>query len=178
MRPKKSLLFSIILAISLFLGGCFRTLQPDPGIEGVPAFIPPTKVILTNTPIPTETPSLLETPVSSNPCQDSLTFIKDETIPDGSKIEPGASLDKRWVVQNSGTCNWGEGYTIQLIGGSDMGVESSLDIYPARSNTTTTIRIQFFAPKDPGNYRSAWQAFNPDGIAFGDPFYIDIVVTE
>jgi len=157
---------------------CSRTLQPDPGTEGVLAFIPPTKVIPTYTPTMTVSPVITTSPTISANCQDNLTFIKDLTIPDGTNIEPGASIDKRWEVQNSGTCNWGEGYSIRLIGGSDMGVESPLDLIPVRSNSSTTIRIQFFAPDELGSYRSAWQAYNADDIAFGDVFYIDIKVVK
>jgi hypothetical protein len=32
------------------------------------------------------------------------------------------------------------------------------------------------APETPGGYRTAWQAFNAAGKAFGDVIYIDIVV--
>jgi hypothetical protein len=160
----------------VFLAGCFRNLQAEPGVNGVPGFVPPTLAIPTNTPIPTVNPA--ETKSSSQPldCEDNLSFLKDETIPDGTLIQPGASIDKRWEVQNSGTCNWSTGYTIRLIGGSEMGANSEQDLFPARSDTTTTIRIEFKAPAEAGNYRSAWQAFNSEGIAFGDPFYIDIIV--
>jgi hypothetical protein len=34
----------------------------------------------------------------------------------------------------------------------------------------------FKAPSEPGSYRSAWQAYNPQGEPFGDPFFIDFVV--
>jgi hypothetical protein len=178
MRNPKIFLFAVAMLSVFLLPACYRILQPDPGVDGVPGFIPPTKVIPSSTPTATLAPEAQETSISANDCQDSLTFVKDETIPDGTQIQAGASIDKRWEVKNSGTCNWDEGYTIQLIGGSDMGVQSPLDLFPARSNASTTIRIQFFAPEEPGNYRSAWQAFNPQGTAFGDPFYIDIVVTD
>lgn len=172
-------LLSIISILAMIiLSACFRSLQADPLKSDVPAFIPPTITIPTATLTPTLSPIQIATQTSEAQCKDNLTFIKDESIPDGTVIQPGASIDKRWEVQNSGTCNWGEGYTIQLIGGSDMGVASPMSLFPARSSTNTTIQIEFFAPKESGNYRSAWQAFNPKGEAFGDPFYIDIVVSE
>ena len=160
----------------VFLVGCFRNLQSEPGINGIPGFVPPTLAIPTITPLPTINPA--ETKALSQPleCENNLSFLKDETIPDGTLIQPGASIDKRWEVENSGTCNWVTGYTIRLIGGSEMGANSEQDLFPARSDTTTTIRIEFKAPIEPGNYRSAWQAFNTEGDAFGDPFYIDIIV--
>ncbi len=29
-----------------------------------------------------------------------------------------------------------------------------------------------------GTYRSAWQAYDPDGLPFGDPFFIEIEVVD
>jgi hypothetical protein len=36
----------------------------------------------------------------------------------------------------------------------------------------------FIAPEEPGNFRSAWQAYDPQDNPYGDPFFIDIVVPE
>lgn len=176
MRKRIKFLPFFTIFLLVLITGCFRSLQADPLTSDVPAFVPPTITIPTVTPTPTLSPVQIATQTFEAQCQDSLSFLQDVTIPDGTTIEAGASIDKQWEVKNSGTCNWGEGYTIRLIGGSDMGVESELNLFPARANTTTTIRIEFFAPSESGNYRSAWQAFNPQGVAFGDTFYIDIIV--
>ncbi len=47
---------------------------------------------------------------------------------------------------------------------------------PARSGSVAPIRMILKAPVTPGGYRTAWQAFNAAGKAFGDVIYIDIVV--
>lgn len=176
MKNTSRLLFSFIIV--LFLSSCTRTLQPDPGTQGVMAFIPPTHPVPTATPLPTINAILLANPTPTITCQDVLTFIKDVTIPDGSIVKPGDSLDKQWEVENNGSCNWETGYTIRLIGGDAMGADSIQDLFPARSGTKTTIRIVFTAPEEQGNYRSAWQAYNPEEVPFGDPFYIDISVSD
>lgn len=111
-------------------------------------------------------------------CTKGLGFIADLTIPDGTLVEPRETLDKRWEVQNSGTCNWDNRYKISLIAGPGMGVPVQQALVPALAGTQTIIRMIFIAPEEPGNYRSAWQAYDPDGNAFGDPFFIDIVVME
>jgi hypothetical protein len=49
-------------------------------------------------------------------------------------------------------------------------------LYPARSGTQVELRIVFTAPNEPGIYRSAWQAHDPEGQPFGDQFFIEIVV--
>jgi hypothetical protein len=105
-----------------------------------------------------------------------LSYLEDITLPDGTLVEPGSALDKRWRVENRGTCNWDEEYRLKLVSGSEMGVVAEQALYPARSGTQVEIRIVFQAPQEAGTYRSAWQAYSPKGDPFGDPFYIEIVV--
>jgi hypothetical protein len=121
----------------------------------------------------TQAPASLSTAVQ---CQDNLVFLKDITIPDGTSVVPDSTLDKRWEVENNGNCNWGKGYRIRLIAGPELGAQKEQALYPARSGSQANLRIVFKAPREPGTYRSAWQAFNPQGEPFGDPFFIDIKV--
>ena len=123
---------------------------------------------------PTETPHLTPTPA----CTAGLTFLSDLTIPDGTIVAPGDPLDKRWQVENSGTCNWDSGYSLRLIAGLDLGAPVEQGLFPARSGARSMIRLLFTAPEEPGTYRSAWQAYDPDGEPFGDAFFIEIVVTQ
>ncbi len=98
-------------------------------------------------------------------------------MPDGTIVSPGEKIDKRWQVQNSGTCNWGPGYQIRRISGDDLGTDSPQALFPARNGAQAVIRIIFTAPDEAGAYRSAWQAYNPQGEAFGDPIFVDFIVT-
>ncbi len=162
-------------ALLLFLQGCVFTPPqrvPPPAIQS-PFFLAPTSAPFFIEPnfIP-EHPQ----PTPTLPCVDSLTFLNDLTIPDGSIIQAGASIDKRWEVENSGTCNWESGYSLRLIAGDDLGAGTQQALVPARSGTRAVIRILFQAPSEPGNYRSAWQAHNPEDQPFGDPIFMDIVV--
>ena len=109
-------------------------------------------------------------------CRDSLSFLSDITIPDGTEVDAEATLDKRWEVENNGNCNWQENYRIRLIAGPDLGAQTEQALYPARSGSRAVLRVVFKAPTEPGTYKSAWQAINPQGDPFGDPFYIEIVV--
>lgn len=165
----------LIILISI-LSGCLRPLQADPIESDVPAFIPPTLVPPTPTLEIIEPTQALSNPTQETNCIDNLTFIQDETIPDGTTVPSGSEIEKKWEVKNSGTCNWGPGYTIRLIGGEALGATSPQDLFPARSGTSLTIEIIYTAPDSPGKYRSVWQAFNPSENAFGDSFYIDFSV--
>jgi hypothetical protein len=117
-------------------------------------------------------------PTPTPACINGLWFFSDVTIPDGTVVGPGERLDKRWEVQNGGTCNWDEHYGVKLIAGPGMGVPVQQALIPALSGTQVIIRMVLIAPQEPGNYRSAWQAFDPQDNPFGDPFFIDIVVAE
>ena len=169
----RRVLISLILLLGL--AGCgLRPQLVDPASTGEAPFRPVTQappITPTAVPIPT---SVHATPVVT--CIDKLTYVSDQTIPDGTEVAPNSSLDKRWEVQNSGTCNWDERYQLRLVGGPDLGANAVQPLFPARSGSTATIRIEMTAPAKSGSYRSAWQAYNPNDEPFGDPFYIEIVV--
>jgi hypothetical protein len=137
-------------------------------------FIPPA---VAASPAPEETPTPADHPPTSQPaCTSSLRFIEDITIPDGTAVNPGGSLDKRWRVENSGTCNWDTNFSLRLINGDPLGAASPLPLYPAVAGSAAALRIMFTAPLESGVYRSAWQAHDPAGNPFGDPVFIEIVV--
>ena len=176
-RPAYWLVGVFLIAIILGAAGC-SPVRSYAGEENQADFLPPTLVPTATPTVPTPTlaPETQETASPGN-CSDILVFREDLTIPDGMEVSPGATIDKRWAVENTGTCNWTEGYTIRLIQGATMGSPEIQALYPARSNSQAIIRIVFTAPDEPGTHRSAWQAHTPSDQPFGDPIYIEIVVT-
>ena len=166
----------IVLLLSFFLVACQGRATPT-------FYIPPTLETNSATPIgnnSTETPPPTQ-PVQPTPspvCSPGLGFLEDVSIPDGTIVSPGDTLDKRWLVENNGSCNWNREYGLVLIAGSEMGAPSEKALIPARSGNQAEIRILFTAPLEPGSYRSAWQAEDPQGVLFGDPIFIDIVVID
>jgi len=131
---------------------------------------------IVDTPTPETVSTDLARPESTPVCIDNLTFLSDASIPDGTVVEANATLDKRWEVKNSGNCNWDERYRLRLIAGPAMDAVQEQALYPARSEGQVVLQILFRAPGEAGKYRSAWQAYNPDGQPFGDPIFIDIEV--
>ncbi len=130
---------------------------------------------------PSATPIILLVPSNPTPtpiCTDNLLFINDVTIPDGTVVTPGSTLDKQWLVQNNGNCNWDARYRLRLISGDALGASAEQALYPARAGTQANIRILFTAPQENGEYISEWQAFNADGVAFGESFFIKIEVQQ
>ena len=127
---------------------------------------------------PTET-SYSSFPVVLTPtlsCIDGLVFMDDVTIPDNSIVTLGSMIDKQWLVQNSGSCNWDNRYSLRLIDGNALGAFPEQALFPARAGMQATLRIVFTAPLEAGEYFSEWQAFDVKGIPFGESFFINIIV--
>lgn len=167
------------LVLVFFFSACIPVFRSEAGQEVV--FVPPTPAgaltpTETSSPTPTGNTATPGPPTPTPPCFDNLVFRADVTIPDGTRVQPDSTLDKRWEVENAGSCNWNETYRVRLIAGPEMSAQPEQALYPARSGSRAVLRIVFKAPAEPGTYRSAWQAFNSQGEPFGDPFFIEIVV--
>ena len=171
--------------ILLLLPILFLTLACSPQTTPTP-FRPPTQsqptqviILATTTPIPsfvTIVPTETIAPTVEGPCINALSFLDDITIDDGTSVTPNTAMDKQWLVQNVGTCDWDSTYRLKWIGGDPMGAAQEQPLYPARAGTQATLRILFTAPATDGPYESAWQAYDPEGNPFGDPVFIKIVV--
>jgi hypothetical protein len=164
---------SFWLAVGVLVAGlsaCVRSNSATAVVTG--GYVPPT-VQPSDTPVP---PTAAPKPTKPADCTDTLSFMEDITIPDGTEVKPGQDLDKRWQVRNNGTCDWDDKYTLKLIAGDAMGSPDVQALYPARSGSTAVIRVVLKAPDKAGTYRSAWQAYNGKDTAFGDPIYIEVVV--
>lgn len=172
------------LALVLFINAC--TPQPT-----APPFIPPqsgplatSTVAAQYTPPPQPTavgdapsPSILQNPSSTlTSCTNSLHFVEDVSFPDGSIVQAGERIEKIWRVENNGTCSWDSQYRMRLVNGDQLGAPAELALFPARPGTQAELRIIFIAPSESRLYLSTWQAYDANGLAFGDPFYINIIV--
>ncbi len=91
---------------------------------------------------------------------------------------PNSAIDKQWLVQNTGTCDWDARYRLKWLGGDPLGAAQEQALFPARAGTQATLRILFIAPAFPGVYESSWKAMAPDGSLFGDYVYISISVSQ
>ena len=115
-------------------------------------------------------------PHTPSVCINNAQFLEDLTIPDGSVFAPGAILDKRWSVQNSGSCDWGPGYHLVRLGADPLSGMDELALYPARAGTAAVWQVVLEAPLEPGDYLSRWQARTPTGSLFGDEVFLLISV--
>ncbi len=176
-----SALVRVLFLSALLLASC--TPQATPTLFVPPTDLPPTPIVTTPVSSPTAAPTVTASPtptpvaVSPTPCTNDLQFVQDVTVPDGTSVTPGEQVDKQWLITNAGTCNWDASYRLKLITGDAMSAPTEESLYPARAGTQATVRIIFTAPQAAGNYTSAWQAFAPDGTAFGQALTMQINVT-
>jgi len=174
---------SVYLSIFIILGGIILILvcsgcQPDsslPTPTQVPFFFAPTAGLNMES---AGSASLEPTRTPRPNCSNKLTFIRDISIPDGTEVRTGQPITKRWLVENTGSCDWQKAYQLLLISGLKLGADDTQFLYPARRSSRAVLEIVFTAPDSPGRYNTWWQAADPSGNRFGDPFYMDIVVSD
>ncbi len=150
------------------------TALPSPTLEATqPSDETPT-VTVTLTLGVFSTPGAIGTPLGL--CDDAV-FISDVTISDGSVMTAGQDFLKTWKVRNTGDCTWGAGYTIVYGGYNDKmsGVPAAIptSVIP---NQEVDVSVQFKAPTKVGEYLSAWRMANANGYAFGQFFFVKIIV--
>lgn len=103
------------------------------------------------------------------------TYVRDR-IADGSRFQPGAAVDQRWTVRNSGTVPWGAGYELAWLAGEPLAETSALPVPATPPGAEVELPLAFKAPTTPGAYRSDWKLRNPAGEWFGERLWVDLRV--
>ncbi len=170
-RPRG--LVALLLGLMLALAACRGPQRPV--TQTAPPFVPPTAAPTATAAPPAATTHAVTTP-QPTACVPGLAFVADETIPDGTQVPPGATLLKAWRVRNVGTCPWGPGYTLRFVSGAPLDATPEQPLFPAAPGEEARVEVRFHAPPEPGVYQSVWQAFTPQGAAFGDPIFIIVEV--
>jgi hypothetical protein len=125
----------------------------------------PTATLVSPTATPTPTPlPLTATPI---PCN-QVAFVKDVTVPDGTIFPPGADFTKVWRLQNVGSCNWSDSYSLVFVDGTDM---TEKNAYPlpgtVRPGESVDLSVAMEAPTKSGTYQASWMLRSPEGHYFG-----------
>jgi len=173
---------SVLTEVALTVDAAMATMEEPTATETSSPTPSPT-----STPSPSASPTVLAT-LSASPTQsgitpgttcDNATFISDVTIPDGTKLAPGTTFTKTWKIQNSGTCTWTSAYGVVFSNGSRMGAETpqSLAVDSVPPGGSVDISIEMVAPDSTGQQVGYWRMQNAAKVAFGDAFYVDILVT-
>ena len=119
-------------------------------------------------------------PSSSTPAPvklcDSMSFVADLTIPDGTYVDPGQNFDKVWRIKNTGTCTWDSSYKFVFVQGNPMGGQNQSISNSVAPGQTYDMSVNMTAPTSPGTYGGQWQMVNGQGAAFGTRVWVQIVV--
>jgi len=173
MKLFSKIAFSVVLTgILWILAACGGEVALPPTLAWTPLPQTPTVPVATATAPPAQSAPQVN-PVN---CVDDAAFLEDLTIPDETIVAAGEQLDKRWSVQNSGSCNWDSGYRLVRVGDDGFGAEDEQALYPARAGAVAIWQVQLSAPVQPGEHISIWQARSPQGALFGEQVYLWIVV--
>ncbi|MBV6395888.1 MAG: hypothetical protein HFACDABA_01475 [Anaerolineales bacterium] len=190
-------LLALIISASLLLGGCGAngesaiatavalTVQaqnasasatPFPSATAPAANVQPT---LTNifTPAPPT-----GTALSGSYAECARASLINETIPDGTIMQPETSFFKTWTIKNESACTWNTNYKIVFWDGNTFGGAYVYNLpLVTGPGQNTDISIQLYAPKENGTHKGEWKLQTPDGITFGvgqygEAFYAEVVV--
>jgi hypothetical protein len=128
------------------------------------------------TPEPTDLP-----PVQT--CTDKAEFVRDVTIPDGTRIDPGATFTKTWRFRNDGTCTWNPNYAVVSVSSfSLLGPKLVTLATSVAPGEAIDISMEMQAPLVDGVYEGFWKLRNERGGLFGigtdgiGPFWVSIEV--
>ena len=96
------------------------------------------------------------------------SFIADITLPDGTVVEDNAKISKRWSIQNTGTCTWDDGFSLQPVTGDAKGVwkiETKKQF--VEPGEIVEIEIDIDTPSKGGEWGGCWKMQGDSGQLFG-----------
>ena len=128
--------------------------------------------------LPTVTPLAGLATQAGPVCRDSA-FISDINYPDGTVVEDNVLISKRWSIQNTGTCAWDDGFSLQPITGDAQGtyVIDEVNIKKVEPGEIREIEIDIRTPKKGGEWGGCWRMMGDDDYFFGT-FLCLLVVVE
>ena len=126
-------------------------------------------------PLPTPPPSVSTPAPPQIPC-DSMSFVADLTVPDGTQMNPGQNFTKTWRIKNTGSCTWNSSYKFAFVQGNSMGGQPQSINGSVAPNQNYDMSVPMIAPTTPGTYAGWWQMVNAQNVPFGTRVWVEIVV--
>lgn len=109
------------------------------------------------------------TPTPRN-CINSVKFVQDITIPDGTVVLRGKPFTKTWRLRNVGTCEWTDQYSLVFSDGDRMSARERITLQQGiviKPDDTIEISVYMNAPEKPGTYAGYWMIESETGELFG-----------
>jgi len=127
---------------------------------------------------PERTPTRPATPARS-PTSTALAmgarFVTDTTIPDDTRLAPGADFVKTWRLANTGALSWNDTCRLRFVSGDRMEAPESVPMPETPPGGEADISALMHAPLDPGRYRGEWRP-SCSGVDIGATVFVQIVV--
>ena len=183
MKRFRNLIFLLILLIVTACQSQPPDLKPTPISSRTPQnTITPTLTIVpkTQTLSPTLTTAQTTPEVLKNSSDIHFTFIS-ETIPDGTRFNPGDIFLKTWTVKNDSTQTW-EGFSLvvesSIPDGVNLGNQEKVPLpIKVRPTETVEIAIDMIAPQSNGSYTVYYHLQDKNGATIENTrIWVSIVV--
>lgn len=125
---------------------------------------------------PAEKPIVVP-PVVATTRGDDATYIDGrDAIPTLATVVPGQRFHQTWVVLNSGSTEWGNGYRVVNVGGHTLGAPAHVLTPFCAPGDAIGVTVPFVAPDASGPHYSVWRLANERGETFGERLWLVINV--
>jgi len=120
-------------------------------------------------------------------------FVED-SVPDGTVVQPGARFTQRWTMKNNGPYAWPAGCSVRYVGGDNMldvdnhhpssvsdiadATESNVVGREVRAGEEVAFKVTLKAPMREGKAISYWRLKAADGTPFGHRLWCDVEVKK
>ncbi len=159
---------------------------PSPTLGPAPTFAPVGGVTNTpfafNTQLPGLTPlaspfatiGIVSTVTTKNGCNDGA-FMGESAPYDKDVVDAGKTFKKSWMILNTGTCTWDEGYSFAFLSelsspelnGYSIVLKKDAPEEYTKPQSSQTFVVKLEAPKAAGEYKGYWKLKDELGNAFG-----------
>jgi hypothetical protein len=120
------------------------------------------------------------------PGEYAVAWMASERPVDGTVVQPGGRVERKWTLANKGSCTWDRGLRLAYVR-SEFGRRTLTfrevpitRIVPPRASYTFTVPIQ--VPRTGTRYREYWAVVTPQGdtamVSLVKAFWADLNIAQ
>jgi len=107
-------------------------------------------------------------------------LVGDMSLPAQSVLPPAQAVTKVWEVENPGPAAWPAGVHVVAVSGAALAVQPATAaadaVVAAATGERVAVALDVVSPTEPGRYQQYFRLATAQGIHFGPPLCIDVVV--
>jgi len=124
-------------------------------------------------PQPAVDPEPQPQPTQSKKIRPQASFLRDNSLPDGSKVAPNTQITKKWAMRNIAKDSWPASTRLLCVSGDPTPITSIHQEQDGLYNLQATVKT----PAKPGRFTLFFRLAHGDqSTLFGDRVWIDVVV--